>query len=509
MQKPLYSADEEMMLMGQLWSPMIKDDPESFVLFAFPWGQKNTPLEKFKGPRKWQREVLRDITAHLKANRGADVMEALRDAVASGRGIGKSALVSWLILWMLTTRIGSTVIVSANSENQLRTVTWGELTKWSTMVINAHWWEISATKLVPAQWITELVERDLKKGTRYWAAEGKLWSEENPDGYAGAHNMDGMMVIFDEASGIPDGIWSVADGFFTENILDRFWLAFSNPRRNTGYFFECFNSKRDFWHTRQIDARTVEDTDKKVYENIIAEYGEDSVQARVEVYGEFPATGEDQFISPSIVDDAAKRERYKDMTASVVIGIDPARGGNDSTVIVVRQGRDIIAVKRYKGEDTMTIVGRVIEAIEEYKPTLTCIDEGGLGYGILDRLLEQRYKVRGVNFGWKAKNPKVWQNKRSEMWGEMKQWLRSASIPVDKQLKTDLTGVRVKPNSSGSLLLESKKEMKARGLASPDAADALAVTFAFPVAHREERVDRTARPRYYNDGNAALSWMGS
>jgi hypothetical protein len=132
-----------------------------------------------------------------------------------------------------------------------------------------------------------------------------------------------------------------------------------------------------------------------------------------------------------------------------------------------------------------------------------------LGYGILDRLLEQRYKVRGVNFGWKAKNPKVWQNKRSEMWGEMKQWLRSASIPVDKQLKTDLTGVRVKPNSSGSLLLESKKEMKARGLASPDAADALAVTFAFPVAHREERVDRTARPRYYNDGNAALSWMGS
>ena len=136
MQKPIYSPDDEQLLMSQLRSPVVKDDPEAFVLFAFPWGQKNTPLEKFEGPRKWQRTVLRDITRHLRENKDADVMDALRLAVASGRGIGKSALVSWLILWMLTTRIGSTIVVSANSENQLRSVTWGELTKWSTMIIN-------------------------------------------------------------------------------------------------------------------------------------------------------------------------------------------------------------------------------------------------------------------------------------------------------------------------------------------------------------------------------------
>jgi hypothetical protein len=151
------------------------------VLFAFPWGQPNTPLAKFKGPRTWQRKILRKIATHIKTNKGQVDMDALRQAVASGRGIGKSALVAWLILWMLTTRIGSSVIVSANSEAQLRSVTWGELQKWATMVINNHWWESSATKLVPAKWLTELVERDLKKGTRYWAAEGKLWSEENPD----------------------------------------------------------------------------------------------------------------------------------------------------------------------------------------------------------------------------------------------------------------------------------------------------------------------------------------
>jgi hypothetical protein len=507
MQKTIYTSAEEQTLMTRLWSPAIANDPEAFVLFAFPWGQPNTPLAKFSGPRKWQREILRDITKHIKVNEGKVNMDTLREAVSSGRGIGKSALVSWLILWMLSTRIGSTVIVSANSEAQLRSVTWGELTKWQAMIINSHWWEISATKIVPAQWLTELVERDLKKGTRYWAAEGKLWSEENPDAYAGVHNHDGMMLIFDEASGIADAIWAVGAGFFTENILDRYWFAFSNPRRNSGYFFETFNSKRDFWQTRQIDARTVEGTDKQVYEQIIAEYGEDSIQARVEVYGDFPSAGEDQFISPMIVEDAFKRPKYKDETAPIVIGVDPARGGLDSTVIVVRRGRDIVAIKRYKGEDTMSIVGRVIDAIDEFKPTLTVIDEGGLGYGILDRLTEQRYKVRGVNFGWKAKNPVMWGNKRAEMWGAMREWLKTASIPQDKMLKDDLVGPMKKPNSAGTIFLEGKKEMKSRGLASPDAADALAVTFAYPVAHREY----VERPRTITSRGATMSgsWMGS
>ena len=491
--------------MSRLWS--LADDPEKFVLFAFPWGQPNTPLAAHSGPRKWQREVLRSVTEHIRENKGALQMDTLRQAVASGRGIGKSALVSWLILWMLTTRIGSSVIVSANSEAQLRSVTWGELTKWTTMLINSHWWEISATKLMPAQWLTELVERDLKKGTRYWAAEGKLWSEENPDSYAGVHNMDGMMLIFDEASGIPDPIWSVGAGFFTENILDRYWFAFSNPRRNQGYFFECFNSKRDFWQTKNIDSRTVEGTDKQVYAQIIAEYGEDSPQAKVEVYGEFPSQGDDQFISPRIVDDAFARERYNDLSAPIVIGVDPARGGTDSTVIAVRQGRDLIAVKRYHGDDTMTVVGHVIDAIEEYKPVLTVIDEGGLGYGILDRLVEQRYKVRGVNFGWKAKNQVMWGNKRAELWGETREWLKTASIKADRMLKNDLTGPKIKPDSSGKIFLESKKDMKSRGLASPDAADAIAVTFAFPLAHREynSKLPRRAMA----PGAVSNSWMGS
>ncbi len=508
MQSTIYSAEDEQELMARLWAPAIKDNPLAFVMFAFPWGQPGTPLEHFKGPRKWQREVLQTIADHIKQNNGKVDYDTLRHAVSSGRGIGKSALVSWITIWMLSTRIGSTTIISANSESQLRSVTWAEITKWLATAINSHWFEVSATRLMPAKWLTELVERDLKKGTRYWGVEGRLWSAENPDAYAGVHNFDGVLVVFDEASGIDDSIWAVTSGFFTENTPNRFWMAFSNPRRNTGYFYEAFNSKREFWTTKVVDARTVEGTDKQVYQQIIDEYGADSSQAHVEVYGQFPSEGDDQFISASLVDEAMKRPKYQDQSAPIVIGVDPARFGADATVIAIRQGRDIIAIQRHRGDDTMTVVGHVIEAIEEYKPALVVIDEGGLGAGIVDRLKEQRYKVKGINFGNKSTNPIMYGNKRAEMWGKMKDWLKTASIPLDRFLKTDLISPMMKPDSKGTIFLESKKDMKARGLASPDAADAICVTFAFPVAHREAR-QATQRRTYSDRGVVATSWMGS
>jgi hypothetical protein len=492
--------------MATLWNPALKNDPLAFVRLAFPWKKPNTPLEHFEGPRKWQREILTELREHIKANDGKIDFETLRMAVSSGRGIGKSALVSWLTIWMLTTRIGSTTIVSANSEAQLRSVTWAEITKWLSMSIHSHWFEVSATRVLPAKWIAELVERDLKMGTRYWGVEGRLWSAENPDAYAGVHNFAGVMLVFDEASGIDDSIWSVAAGFFTENTPNRFWLCFSNPRRNSGYFYECFNSKRDFWRNKIVDARSVEGTDKAVYQQIIDEYGPDSSAAHVEVYGQFPNASDDQFIGNALVDEAMERPAISDQSAPIVVGVDPARFGADATVIAIRQGRDIIGIKRYRGDDTMEVVGRVIDTIEEYKPALVVIDEGGLGAGVVDRLKEQRYKVRGVNFGNKSTKPMMYGNKRAEMWGAMKDWLKDASIPKDRYLKSDLIGPMMKPDSKGTIFLESKKDMKSRGLASPDAADAIAVTFAFPVARREQRVDNPRRVTYAGGGNSS-GWM--
>ena len=212
----------------------------------------------------------------------------------------------------------------------------------------------------------------MKKGTRYWGVEGRLWSEENPDAYAGVHNYDGVLVVFDEASGIADAIWAVTSGFFTENTPNRFWLAFSNPRRNTGYFYEAFNSKRAFWKTKVVDARTVEGTDKQVYERIIQEYGPDSSQAHVEVYGMFPSAGDDQFIGSDIVDEAMGREKYKDLSAPIIIGVDPARYGADATVIAVRQGSPLL-IGKGKNE---TLLASDIPALLPHATQMMILDDG-------------------------------------------------------------------------------------------------------------------------------------
>lgn len=475
--------------MAYLWSPEIADDPYAFVMAAFPWGEKGTPLAHFTGPRRWQRKVLKRIAQDIALGKTFNLPKLLRLARASGRGIGKSALVAWLTIWFVTTRIGGTVIISANTETQLRNITFAEIGKWAAMSLNAHWWEVVGIKMDPAKWLRELVERDLKKGTQYWGADGKLWSADNPDAYAGPHNHDGMMVIFDEASGIDDGIWTVAKGYFTEPTFNRYWFTFSQGRRNSGQFFEIFHKNRDQWDQDQIDAREVEGTDPAAYQDIIDEYGEDSDEARVEVYGQFPDNDDVSFISLAAVDKAIKRGVTKDTTAPIVIGVDPSGGGSDWFVILVRQGRTILEIQRFKIEDTdegtMVGVGHIIDAIRKYNPALTVCDSGGLGAPIADRCNEQKFKVRKVNFAWKSTKPDRYGNKRAEMWAGMKKWLETGCLPDDKRLKSDLTGVRKKPDSRGVMFLESKKDMRSRGLASPDSADALAVTFAFQVAHRE------------------------
>ena len=170
-----YPVKQEKELMTAIWSINIKDDPLNFVKFVFPWGEKAPPLEHFTGPRVWQEKILRDIGNHIRKNEVIDLPEMFRLAVGSGRGIGKSALVSWIILWMLSTRLGATIIVTANTEQQLRTRTWAELGKWLTLSINSHWYNKTATSIKPAQWFEAALIEDLKIDTGYYYAQAQLW----------------------------------------------------------------------------------------------------------------------------------------------------------------------------------------------------------------------------------------------------------------------------------------------------------------------------------------------
>src|SRR5690606_30853790 len=215
-----------------------------------------------------------------------------------------------------------------------------EIRKWCAMSINSHWYDIGATSIKPQAWLAEIMGgADIDDG--YWYIKASLWSKEDPDAFAGAHSQIGMVVLFDEASGIDNVIWPVTEGYFTDLTLYRIWIVISNRRRPTGKFFDCFHKDRADWDTEHIDARKVEDVDQSVYDSIIRVNGADSDEARVEVYGQFPRTGDNQFIGRGLVDDARARVvEFEDMGAPLVMGVDPARFGDDKAVIRFRAGRD-------------------------------------------------------------------------------------------------------------------------------------------------------------------------
>jgi hypothetical protein len=496
--KQLYDAKSEQALMTELWDPNLADDLRAFVMFLFPWGQANTPLERFKEPRKWQIAELEAKTDHIRQNKIRMQMgqppKMWHRSISSGRGIGKSALFSFEGLWMMSTRLGSTTIVTANTEAQLVSRTMAELGKWHTLAINSHWFDKSAMSLRPAEWFEALLKQDLKIDTGYYYLQAQLWSEEKPDAFAGAHNHNGMMLKFDEASGIPQSIFSVSDGFFTEPVLDRYWDLYSNPRNNTGAFFESHHRDRDIWNPTQIDARTVEGTDLAVYQKIINQYGEDSDEARVEVYGQFPNSGEDQLIPMDAILGARERDIIPDPGAPLCMGIDFGNGGKDPSVIRFRKGYDartIPAIRR-SGMQVLDFTANVVApAIDKYQPDYIMADTNGVGAPGAEWLRAAGYRVISVHAQGSPQDEAQYFNKRAECWGEMAVWLRNGAIDGSEILKDDLKGPkRLRHVRTGKLQVESKDDMKARGLASPNDGDALAQTFGQKVARKDQAASR-------------------
>jgi len=436
------------------------------------------------------------IGEHIKENKArilrGEKPTVYKLAIASGRGIGKSAFVAMVVIWFISCIPGGSSIISANTDSQLTSKTFGEIGKWLTLAINGFFFDRTQKKITPTEWFASQLRQALQVDSGKYYAEGVLWNPDNPDAFAGEHSSIGMLLIFDEASGIPQPIYNVSDGFFTDLTLYRFWLIFSNPRKNTGPFFECFHSQRNYWNTRQIDSRTVEGLDTAVYDEIIAKHGEDSDAARVEVKGMFPSQGDHQFISRSIVIDAQQREldRYDDH-AALVMGVDPARFGDDSTVIRFRRGRDARSypITELKGADNMKVANIVADLIDKFSPDGVFIDSGA-GAGIIDRLKERGYKTHEVGFGTESKDP-TYADHRTEIWAKMRDWLPGAMIDLAPTLLDDLTGPEYEfTGRNDAIKLESKDKMKKRGLASPNHADALAITFHLTIARYDNKLSK-------------------
>jgi hypothetical protein len=476
------------------------NNPLGFVLAMFPWGEEGTPLAEEEGPDLWQAKVLHEIGERLKrAASEAEAREAIRIAVASGHGIGKTALVAWVILWFIATRANPQIVVTANTKNQLEGKTWRELAKWHKLSLCEGWFMWTATKFYH------------KAAPDTWFASAVPWTKERAEAFAGTHEKH-VLLVFDEASSIADEIWEVAEGALT--TAGAMQICFGNPTRNTGRFRECWRRFRHRWFTLKVDSRTAKKANRAQLQAWVDDYGEDSDFVRVRVRGEFPRASSNQFIATDDVEQAVARfaaaERRKreaarlndpevaarlrlsvddggDDGAPLILGVDVARFGDDSTVLYERRGLVAKIVMRLQGLDTVQVAARVAEHIGLRRPDAVFVDGVGVGAGVVDQLRSLGFEVVDCQAGAKALDERQFYNRRVEMWAGVRKWLRAGGmIEDDAQLKDDLQAPEYGFAGRGDQLqLESKDDMRARGLPSPDAADALALTFYAPVARRE------------------------
>lgn len=461
-------------------------DPVEFVRWAFPWG--HGMLAQHDGPDAWQVDILREIGKGVAADR-----QKIQTAVASGKGIGKSALVAWVAYWALLTREHTRGVITAGTEPQLRTKTMPEIGKWKQHLTCRSVLDVTSTAMV------------VKGHESTWRLDAIPWNEHNPEAFAGLHNQGSrILVIFDEASQVADVIWDTTDGIMTDRDTEVVWSVFGNPTRPDGRFRDCFGKSAHRWLTKQIDSRTVKITDKGELASLVNDHGEDSDYVRVNVRGVFPRAGQNQLIPSDLVFAAADTRRkpvYND-SDPVIVGVDVARFGMDESVVCTRKGRDSRSVPwlTFRGLDTMQLSARVAAHIDQMEGCgapveAVFVDETGIGGAVVDRLRQLGYRTIGVNNGAAADGTVdgiLVKNSAAEQWVRMRAWLGSVEsggcLPYnDHALTSQLESRQFTYDAQMRIVLESKDDMARRGIGSPDRADALALTFAKPVGSTRQR----------------------
>jgi hypothetical protein len=487
-------------------------DPLGFVLYAYPWGIPGTALANEEGPDVWQRELLEEIGEQVR-ERGFDGVNAvtpIREAVASGHGIGKSTIIAWIADWIRSTRPYSRGTVTANTFVQLETKTWAAIQRWAKLSVTASWWKIGADRI------------SHKQHSESWFLSAQTCKEENSEAFAGQHAKDSTSYyLFDEASNIPESIWTVAEGGLKTG--ESHFYAFGNPTRRSGAFFRiCFGSDGGRWKIRSIDSRTSKFTNHDEIDEDIKQHGIDSDIIRVRVRGLPPSASDLQFIDSNRVYEAQRRLVIPFSDDPLILGCDLARGGKDECCFRFRRGLDARTLKpvRLSGQesrDSMMVATKIALLLRTphlgSMVRMCFIDDTG-GFGVADRLKQLGYRnIVGVQFGGEAPE-RGFANMRVWMWDRMKDWLLRGAIDSLPALEIDLTGPGFKHDKQDRLLLESKEDMKRRlQIGSPDDGDALALTFAAPVAPLKQERKKAPAPNLQN-GYPMISgdrygWMGN
>ncbi len=399
------------------------------------------------------------------------VKDDARVSVKSGHGTGKTTSFMVAIYWFLTTRKRCKIGCTAPTSAQLKDVLWAALHQGKGQM-SPYWanqFEINEDHIF----------RVGAKKTAF--ATARTSSKHRPEALQGLHD-ENMMILADEASGVYDEVFQTIEGALTTHNA-RFLMA-SNPTRPNGYFYKSFQTGE--WETFTLSSIDCPRVKREWIEQKKREYGEQSDFYRIRVLGMFPSAAFNQLISTELAEYAFKRKYQPGAFdyAANIIGVDPARFGDDLAVIWHRQG---LAAKvlwtSYSCSGTE--LGNIIDGFQkEYNADYVFIDEGGCGASAVDRT---RYlntpNIIPVNFGSTATDFVHYKNKRMEMWDTTRKWIKNGGLIKEDDNKQkvidDLTAARYCYGNNDNIVkvLESKEDAKRELLRSPDFGDGLAVTF--------------------------------
>lgn len=446
--------------------------------------------------KEWKNSPLKYVTECIKATPSKQQIEALvllpkakRLTIRSGHGAGKDALSAWTALWFMTTRAYAKVACTAPTARQLSDILWSEMSKWLRQSTVADEFVIQKDKIfhkaAPKEWWCRAISPSVK-----------ATKEEQAETLAGLH-ADHLLILVDEASGVADPTFIPLEGAMTQE--DNRVILIGNPTKNTGYFhrthFDPVASKR--WTKLHWDSRDSELVTKEMIDYFRDNYGEDSNVFRIRVTGDPPIDDESTFIPLSWAIQCIGNEIEVDPDWPLYLSVDVARYGDDDSIILPRRGMKIDPWECFHGVHTLNLSYHVLRTFKDMEAAGAAIDVIGVGGGVVDWLQNDPRglgydKVFEFNAAEASSDPKKYYRIRDELWNYVRTNCMKCKYSFPDEtvkmfgrdmnlghiLADELASVKYSLDNN-VIKIESKKDMKARGIKSPNIADALVISEYF------------------------------